>query len=37
LIAGRYLPDDENDIMGQLNAAMNAVKEMLAGLHVTTR
>ncbi len=25
LIAGMYLPDDENDIMGQLNAAMNAV------------
>jgi acyl-CoA dehydrogenase len=25
LIAGMYLPNDENDIMGQLNAAMNAV------------
>ncbi len=25
LVAGMYLPDDENDIMGQLNAAMNAV------------
>jgi acyl-CoA dehydrogenase len=25
LIAGMYLPDDEQDIMGQLNAAMNAV------------
>ena len=25
LIAGMYLPDDESDIMGQLNAAMNAV------------
>ncbi len=25
LIEGMYLPDDENDIMGQLNAAMNAV------------
>ena len=25
LIAGMYLPNDENDIMGQLSAAMNAV------------
>jgi acyl-CoA dehydrogenase len=25
LIAGMYLPNDENDILGQLNAAMNAV------------
>lgn len=25
LIAGMYLPNDEHDIMGQLNAAMNAV------------
>ncbi len=25
LISGMYLPNDENDIMGQLNAAMNAV------------
>ncbi len=25
LVAGMYLPNDENDIMGQLNAAMNAM------------
>jgi acyl-CoA dehydrogenase len=25
LVAGMYLPNDERDIMGQLNAAMNAV------------